>query len=407
MKVLLLTTALSGTSYKGCGWVGACIDHLAQLPDIRLGVGYLGNAINSPDAEISFFPISVWRSRKNRLRRRFHLAADEELVIPETLKIIAEFQPDIIHVFGSENPFGLIASLVDIPVLIHLQGFLPSYYNAKYPPGQSFRAIWFSLFRQNPLRAFHFAWREKLYRHCVKREISVIKKGGFFCGRTDWDRAIVEVIHPVADYFYCSEFLRGEFWDYAGKWQLRKERKTLKLLSVISPATFKGADVILKTAKWLREFAGIAFEWKVYGVSSAEWQDPLWGRLSADQTVQVCGVASPAEIIQAALKSDVFIHTSYIDNSPNSVCEAQLLGMPVIAIDAGGVSSIVQNGVTGILVPANDPLMMANRILELYHHPEKAVDMGKTAAEMAAKRHNPKQILQDLQAIYAKMLTKR
>lgn len=403
MKILILTSALQGNNYRGCGWIGACIEHLSAIPEIELGIGYLGQPMKANTGGISFYPIPIWNKRRNRLKRRFHLAADEELLIPEILRIIDDFHPDIIHVFGSETPWGVIASHTSIPVLIHLQGFQPSYYNAKYPPGQDFQSIFLSQLFRNPVDALNFRWREKMYRHCVAREFSVIETGKYFCGRTDWDRAIVDVIHPEAKYFYCSEFLRQPFYDHAGQWE-RRHKGHLKILSVISPATFKGADVILKTAKWLQNFTDIDFSWDVYGVSGMDWNDPYWGSLRSGERVKAHGLASAEEIVRAGLDADVFVHTSYIDNSPNSICEAQLLGMPVIGTNAGGVSSLIRDNFDGLLVPANDPLMMANRIKELYENPEKAAELGKNAANTAQKRHAPDGIVKDLVGIYHEIL---
>ena len=49
-----------------------------------------------------------------------------------------------------------------------------------------------------------------------------------------------------------------------------------------------------------------------------------------------------------------FFHPSYIENSPNSVCEAQILGLPVIACNVGGLSTIISHNHSGILIPSND-----------------------------------------------------
>lgn len=400
MKVLILTTALSGNCYNGCGWIGACIEYLSQISDIQLGIGYLGSPINSDKQNVSFFPIQVWSNRLNCLKRRVRFEFDEKIVLSEAVKVIDAFHPDIIHVFGSETPFGLISTCTNVPVLIHLQGFQPSYYNAKYPPGVSFRNIFFSLFFHNPWYAFNFWWRDKMYHHCVKREFSVIKSGQYFCGRTEWDYAIIDVIHPQASYFYCSEFLRQPFYDNAGKWMPTVGRKKLKLISVSSPATFKGCDVILKTARWLHEFTDIEFEWNIFGISSTCWNDSFWGYLTTNHHVKACGTASAEEIVRACLESDIFIHTSYIDNSPNSICEAQLLGMPAIGSNVGGVSSIIQDGIDGLLVSANDPLMLAKKIKNLYANPQWAYSLGKQAFITAQKRHAPENIVTVLFKIY-------
>ena len=60
---------------------------------------------------------------------------NEDKVIPLGRKVIEEYQPDIIHVFGNEWPFGLLAQYTDIPLVIHIQDSIVPYSNAQYPPG--------------------------------------------------------------------------------------------------------------------------------------------------------------------------------------------------------------------------------------------------------------------------------
>ena len=94
------------------------------------------------------------------------------------------------------------------------------------------------------------------------------------------------------------------------------------------------------------------------------------------------------------LNAHMFIHTSYIDNSPNSVCEAQLLGVPIIATNVGGISSLIVDKKTGILVPANDPIAMAAKIMDLSSDPKLCITLGKAGSQAAAERHNPQSILE-------------
>lgn len=58
----------------------------------------------------------------------------------------------------------------------------------------------------------------------------------------------------------------------------------------------------------------------------------------------------------------MYVHPAYIDNSPNALCEAMLLGVPCIASYVGGIPSIIQNEVSGLLAPANEPYYLAEKI---------------------------------------------
>ena len=73
--------------------------------------------------------------------------------------------------------------------------------------------------------------------------------------------------------------------------------------------------------------------------------------LFKDSGVVLLGTKNSSEITKLMSSADLYIHCSYVDNSPNSVCEAQMLSLPIIACNVGGVSSIVKDNMTGTLVP--------------------------------------------------------
>lgn len=76
-------------------------------------------------------------------------------------------------------------------------------------------------------------------------------------------------------------------------------------------------------------------------------------------------------LVDLLCSSTMLVHTAYIENSPNAICEAQYLGVPVISTMVGGIASLVRNGKDGKLVAANDPWQLANAIIELVNDPER------------------------------------
>ena len=66
--------------------------------------------------------------------------------------------------------------------------------------------------------------------------------------------------------------------------------------------------------------------------------------------------------------SAVLIHPSHIDNSPNSVAEAMASGLPVIASNVGGIPSMIENGVTGLLVEPRNHRQLAEAVISLLHN---------------------------------------
>ena len=113
------------------------------------------------------------------------------------------------------------------------------------------------------------------------------------------------------------------------------------------------------------------------------------------------------QVAQELSSSRVYIHPAIIDNSPNSLCEAQIVGCPVIAANVGGISSLVSHNQTGILYPYNEPHTLAFNIMELCQDEEKLQQLSKTERKLALQRHDPDAIFKNLINIYNKIITSK
>jgi glycosyltransferase involved in cell wall biosynthesis len=100
------------------------------------------------------------------------------------------------------------------------------------------------------------------------------------------------------------------------------------------------------------------------------------------------------------MKSHVFVSPSFIENSSNAVCEAQLMGMPVIASYTGGLPSLIKDGVTGLFFPVGDAPILAARVRQVLENDQLAVQLGSQAREVAVKRHDDSKIVQDILSVY-------
>lgn len=148
------------------------------------------------------------------------------------------------------------------------------------------------------------------------------------------------------------------------------------------------------------------FEWKVFGDINPSFIERECKIKHNEVNVHLMGVASAQQIRETLLQATAYIHTSYIDNSPNSLCEASLLGISCIANNVGGVSSLIEDGKTGYLVPANDPYQMAFLMKFLAENKDINIEMGKRAKEVAMKRHDRTAIVNRVMDIYAEILSK-
>ena len=146
------------------------------------------------------------------------------------------------------------------------------------------------------------------------------------------------------------------------------------------------------------------FVWNVYGNIDPSFMEKQVGLCHEDVNVRLCGVASPTQLRDALLESTMYFHPSYTENSPNSVCEAQILGVPVVASRVGGTDSLVEHGKTGFLYPVTDPYIAAYYIEYLVDNPKENVAIGNAAKQVAIVRHDKKKIVDELMETYREMI---
>ena len=377
-------------SHNGGGWISSLEQIVRSVNDISLGVAFKldGQKPKNIIDDVTYYCID---SKSNGVQKY--------------IEIIDDFKPDIIQIFGSENEFGDICSHTDIPVVIHMQGCLPPYHNALFPVGMN--KFDFLIVRGLTLRRRFMGWRsEPSFRRRAEHEINTIRSCKFFMGRTDWDKALVSLFNPDAKYFHCEEALRDSFLNMDKHWVPSSQDK-IKIISVISNPWYKGVDLILKTAKLLKQFTKLDFEWNVFGVSDIRFYEYKYGIVAKNVNVNIRGSVGKEVLVNELCNSSVYVHPSYIDNSPNSVCEAQLIGIPVLATNVGGIPTLVKDGETGFLFPANDPYMLANLIKMVVNDRALSVKLCASEISVAKARHNPDSIKTTLLNVYNYILNEK
>jgi L-malate glycosyltransferase len=102
--------------------------------------------------------------------------------------------------------------------------------------------------------------------------------------------------------------------------------------------------------------------------------------------------------------SDVCVLSSVAEGFSNSILEYMGAGRPVVATDVGGAREAVCSGVTGFLVPPQDPEAMAHRIVELLSDPNRAAAMGENGRRVVLERFSCEAQLEQTESLYARLL---
>jgi glycosyltransferase involved in cell wall biosynthesis len=103
--------------------------------------------------------------------------------------------------------------------------------------------------------------------------------------------------------------------------------------------------------------------------------------------------------------ADLFVQPSVFEGLPLSLLEAMAAGTPVVATAVGGMQRLVEDGITGRLVAAGDPVALAGAMLDLLDDRQRALRLALAGQERVRNTHGARTWAHRLQRIYAAMAT--
>ncbi len=414
MKVLWFTNtpcSYSKKLYPGLlsgGWMEALENALNKIPGVELFIAFYHSVESDPVkfGNTNFYPVLREKSYLSELKKRvlnqFH---NDDTEIPRLLKVVETISPDVIHIHGTEDNFGLIQRYVKQPVVISIQGIINPYFEKFYsgiPKADSLR--------NEPLKSrLTFGTQAKSFRMfelMAKREVEILGMAKHIIGRTSWDKRVTSMMSE-GKYYHGDELLREEF--YQNVWHYPDiQTNEFKIVTTTSNSIYKGFETTIKTAIILSRIKNFRFKWEIIGLSEEDSVVKMmvsWLKVNLSEiNIVLRGKMPPQKFIPIMLQSNVFCQVSHIENSPNSVCEAMCIGMPIVASFAGGTESMLENNSEGILVQDGDPFSMAGAIYEISNNSEKAIFYGENARIRALVRHDTAKVSTDLHSLYQHIL---
>ncbi len=100
---------------------------------------------------------------------------------------------------------------------------------------------------------------------------------------------------------------------------------------------------------------------------------------------------------------DLFVLPSFREGLGLSLVEASAMGKPVVASDIRGCREVVEQGVTGLLVPSNDSEKLAEALLYMLSHPQEAQRMGKEGRKKIELQYDQKIVFQRIEQAYERL----
>lgn len=329
--------------------------------------------------------------------------------------IMHKTQPDLIHIQGSENAHGLslLKTFPKAKYVLSIQGII-SLCSRYYRAGLSRKEILRNLTIRNLIKRDSIISKEKEF---INRSETIEKEYFIrinnFIGRTEWDKTHVRYLSENSKYHFCNEMLRPSFYK-STSWNISKVKKYSIFLSQ-GNYPLKGLHQVFKAVSLLKNdfpdievcFAGrdILLEKKnlmnyVKQKNYGKYLQKLIKKLKITDHVKYLGTLNETSMLEAYKKSNVFICPSSIENSPNSLAEAQILGVPCIASYVGGIPSMVENKKTGLLYRFEEVEQLAEHIRYIFTNPEKAIEIGERGRESALARHDKNTIVNKTISVY-------
>lgn len=330
----------------------------------------------------------------------------------DVFKII---NPDVIHVYGTESDqsYQLLKNHSDIPIVISLQGILTEYQHHYYAGVDFGDMIRFTTIRDIFKKQGFFAGRRDFIKRS-KKEQELLQMARNVEGRSTWDRVSALNINPGLNYYYCPRMIRSPFYD--GGWDIKNVEKhsifvhqgnyPVKGLHFVLEALAKvkvkfpdvklyvsGSDLFHSTAK----FSGLF----PYGYPN--YLKHLIKKYNLYESITFTGHLNAEQLASFLKRMNVVVLPSSIENAPNSIVEAQLVGVPVVASFVGGNMDMVRHEVDGFLYCFNEPNMLCEYIERLFNSEKLSLSFSERARVKALDKHDPDKLVETLLSIYSKV----
>jgi len=381
------------------GWMSSLLGSMSKLENVEIAVATIlpgaNHVVEHHYGHVTYYGLPLKKTRGMKLSPKFVSACQN---------IISSFAPDIIHVHGTEDVYGLYTAsrTIPCPTVVSIQGLIHVYCHHVRGGGWSAYA---GAGKEGVFAYLRFLIQELHWHKRGIFEKKNIAGNKFFIGRTEWDKAHLLAVNPLSRYYHCNETLRSAF--YSVRWDIKEiKRQTIFCTAAHSP--LKGFHWLLFALSMLRkEFPEVNIR-----VAGAPWDSTkgygFYGRYikrlidkhKLNKCITPLKMLTAEEVAAELRSAHVVVIPSLIENSPNSLAEAMLVGTPSVASFVGGIPSMVTDQVDALCVQPGDAACLAHKIRQLFLDDSLAVRLSKNTRERASERHNPDTVVENMMNIY-------
>ncbi|MCU7987579.1 glycosyltransferase family 4 protein [Shewanella sp. SW24] len=383
--------------------------NLFGLPYTPYG-GWLVESSNllskSIDSLSIVFPVSKTNLIDNKQGDsiNYYIFPNKESSSSYTMEVVlVNCKPDIVHIYGTEMPHTLAmikaCKQLDIPFVLSIQGLVSVYSEHVYGNLPIHVRYLFTL--RNILKRDNAFGIKRLMKKRGLEEIESIKNSANIVGRTLWDYSCIAEINPGARYYHCNETLRKSFYS-----DLKWSRDCCEAFSIfVSQGHYpiKGIHNVIGAVNILKkQFPDVKlyisgkntqFDNAFKQCFLTTYYDRYIGKLikkyDLSKNVIFLGQLNDEEMHKKLLSSHVYVCSSTIENSPNSLGEAMIAGVPSITSFVGGIPSLAENETEVLFYQHDAPYMLAAQIQRVFKSDELASALSISGIQRAEVTHSP------------------
>ncbi len=415
-----ISEAMNEKSIVNEGWKITIAEQLSSAHELTIAFPY-SKIARTLKGEVERIKYIAFPCEKSLSRRMKHIS--EECM--EIRNILKEKSYDIIHIWGTEFPhsYATLKATHDLEIeskaIVSIQGIAKECF-VHYLSGVDYKYIKKQCLT-DILRG------KSIYLDAINMETRGILEDQTFelavncIGRTDFDRRYVQLVNPSINYYSCNETLRNCFYD--GSWNLDKCVKHSIIMSQ-GGYPLKGLHNVLKALPIIKKrypdvvlylAGGIVIQDEksmsilkrmVANHAYSQFLNELVKKGGLENSIVQLGSLSAEKMKEAYLKANVYLLASSIENSPNSLGEAMLLGVPAVVSNVGGVRSMCDDNIEVLMYQHDDYYMLASRIIELFQDEELQLNLSKKSKIRAINSHDSDKNYCKLTEIYSKLCEK-
>ncbi len=399
-------------SHRG-GWMPALAD--ALVADDRIQLAVATDVLGAEDGKTvvggtRYYTVARRRGWGDRVRL-------PDKLVQSYRRVVNDFEPDLVHIHGTEYFHGLLTARAHItcPAVVSIQGII-DVCRRYWWGGLSYDEVAASRTMRDRLRRDGLLEQRRRLEHRAVVEREIFAAHSAFIGRTLWDRAHLSRLNPNATYYRCEELLRAPF--AFAEWDIRRiQRQTIFASGASCP--LKGFHVLIKAAALLRkafpdvrvrvmmaEFypgvSGVRRLWKdCRSRGYARYLTDLIHREGMAEHVIPLAPLDAQGVAAELRRAHAFVLPSLMENSPNSLAEAMMVGTPSAASYVGGIPTMACDGEAVLLFPPGDEALLAERLRTIFLKDDWAVGASRQTRTAALQRHSTRRIVDRMVEVYA------